>query len=88
MEQTREQIRTAYRECFHHFAPGKVVLEDLEKLSRAAKIDRDDVNPHNAIYRVAQQDLVTYIRRMIAENEPKPVEMKHGRSSRFYTDNN
>lgn len=78
-ELSRDQIKTAYRECFTVFAPGKVVLADLERHTRAGKIDRDNVNATNCVYRVAQQDLLMYMQRMAEENQINLVEIKNGR---------
>ena len=44
---------------------GEQVLEDLEKQVRRASVDLKDVNPYNAVYRVAQEDLLFYIKKWI-----------------------
>lgn len=44
---------------------GEVVLQDLERLSRRAVVDSQDVNRDNAVYRCAQEDLIVYIRRKL-----------------------
>ena len=67
---SRDEIRAAYRDVFCT-PPGAIVLADLERKARANKIDGDAPNPHAAIYRVAQQDLLIYINRMI---EPKETD--------------
>lgn len=63
-----DKLRAAYLACFDT-PEGKVVLRDLGRISTLNKINADCPDSGAAIYRVAQQDLVRRIKRMIGDDD-------------------
>ena len=66
MTKTTSQVQQHYRQVFESPA-GKVVLEDLERITNQTRVTSDSPNPYAAVYMVAQQQLVKRIKNMCKE---------------------
>lgn len=58
---TPEEVKSAWA-VFHSLPIAQVILWDLDRHSRRAKVDSDNVNPNNAVYRCGQEDQIQYIK--------------------------
>jgi hypothetical protein len=72
-KRTQEQVRAAFHDVFLHYAPGQIVLDELERVARSGRIDRDNINPANAVYRVAQLDLIQFIRNLMETEDDNRI---------------
>lgn len=46
---------------------GKLALKALKAVANGAVVDRNNINPNNAVYRVAQLDLINFIERQVED---------------------
>lgn len=63
---TDESLLAAFGRCFDN-DDGEVVLEYLTHIVRRNSLDMKDPNPHQAIYRVAQEALLSNIENKLEE---------------------
>lgn len=70
MKHDMQKLKQAYKLCFEN-ANGEAVLGDLERVTNQTRITSDSPNPHAAIYKVAQQQLIQRIRNMCENTETK-----------------
>ncbi|MEG3619609.1 hypothetical protein V5T82_14170 [Magnetovibrio sp. PR-2] len=61
-----DKLIAAIGECFDH-EYGDTVLEYLEYITKRNGIDANDPNPHQAVYRCAQEALLLTIKNKLEE---------------------
>ena len=70
MKHNMEQLKECYLRVFDS-ASGKTVLADLERVTNQTRITADAPDPHSAIFKIAQQQLLQRIRNMMEQTETK-----------------
>ena len=60
----QKQLKDAYKNTFAT-KEGRMVLEDLIRISNQSRIDQDAPNPYSCVYKIAQQALIKRVTNML-----------------------